>query len=285
MGSYECPRCGYATNLKADFKKHINKKYICSPINNDVSLDDLKEIMNKKKDINYTCISCNKGFSSKSGYYYHTIACLQEKKMDELKEKMDERLKNLEDSVINSQSLSGNNTINIQINNNNQRSILRPFGQENMEPLDTKTIGDLFLYLRIPELLQTLHCNPDYPENHNIRIKSVKRRAIEIFRGNKWDIVSHVNGLNEYILQGQKIFQNYYNKHKETIKDEMTPEELEEIKKKLKAIEDRDTGTLKNFYNDLALSIESLRTLQPSQQVKNIESITNYKDYDSDFSE
>jgi hypothetical protein len=33
---------------------------------------------------------------------------------------------------------------------------------------------------------------------------------MEIFRDNKWDIVTFTNGLTELLLQGHKIFKDYY---------------------------------------------------------------------------
>jgi uncharacterized C2H2 Zn-finger protein len=262
MTLHECPRCGYGCSLKADFKKHLNKKKLCKPTIADVSLDDIKEKYNKQKDPTHTCEYCNKGFTSKSGYHYHLISCSQQNSLCVLKAEMETRIQNLEkainDKITTNKSNTYTNNINIQVNNNIQ---LREFGKENMSALDVQLIGDLFLNLNIPELLQTLHCNPAYPENHNIRIKSVKRKAIEIFRGNKWDIVSYVNGLNEYILQGQKIFRDYYNKHKDTVKDEMTKEELENIKDTMIRIENLESKVLKTFHNDLALMLESLRTI------------------------
>jgi hypothetical protein len=36
---------------------------------------------------------------------------------------------------------------------------------------------------------------------------------MEIFRNNKWDIVTFTNGLTELLLQGHKIFKDYYKKN------------------------------------------------------------------------
>lgn len=256
-----CPRCGYSSAHTSDFKKHLNKKKLCNPKISDIDLKDIIEKYNKKKDGKYQCEHCKKTFVSTSGLYYHKNVC-KNAELNTLNARVlsleleNEKIKehNIHQNIINNNN--NNNTYNIQINN---RLGPLPFGQENMEPLDKKTIGDLFLYLRIPELLQTLHCNPQYPENHNIRIKSVKRKAIEIFRGDKWDIVSYVNGLNEYLLRGQQIFKEYYDKNKDAVKEEMTKDELEQIKKTMEDIENLEINVLKKFHNDLAFMLETMR--------------------------
>lgn len=75
------------------------------------------------------------------------------------------------------------------------------------------------------ELLENLHCDPDYPENHNVRIKSTKRELLEIYRNNKWDVVTFVNGLDELLMQGHRIFNDYYRKNKDKILEEYMDEE------------------------------------------------------------
>jgi hypothetical protein len=35
-----------------------------------------------------------------------------------------------------------------------------------------------------------LHCDPNYPENQNVRIIKSIKEAMEIFRNNKWDLMT-----------------------------------------------------------------------------------------------
>lgn len=268
---HTCPRCGYNTKYKNDMKKHLMIDKICNTILSDDNLVDYKKKIFRVKDRQYCCEYCEKEFSSKLGWKKHEMKCKEltsEKgKIEDLEKKIHElenMFTNMKSSVVNNNT--NNNTINIQVNNNNVVTPpLREFGKENMMALNKQLIGDLFLDLNIPDLLKALHCDPEFPENHNIRIKSVKRKAIEIYRGNKWDIVSYLKGLNEYILQGHQIFKEYYNKNKDTVKDEMTSQELTETLTKLKEIEELKADVVKVFYNDLALMLESLRTIDPNK--------------------
>lgn len=81
---YCCPRCGYDTNILGNFKKHINKKFLCDPYKSNVSLDALKALHNKKKDILFVCEKCSKGFSSRSGYLTHKKNCKHAPKEEEV---------------------------------------------------------------------------------------------------------------------------------------------------------------------------------------------------------
>lgn len=271
MEEYNCRRCGYTCDKKGSLVKHFNRKTLCTPTLEDIDVKILlEEIKKPSLTSGFQCEFCDKYFSTRQGKYQHKLIC-KKKKNDDISSRIEELTKEINDlkqisskdkATTNSQNINCNNTYNIQINN------LKPFGSENMEPLDIQTIGDLFLNLDIPELLKILHCNPDYPENHNIRIKSVKRKAIEIYRGNKWDIVTYVNGLSEYLKQGRKIFFEYYKNNKNTVKDEMTSEELEDILKTLREIDSIEkevfNKVLKRYYNDLALMLESIRTIKKS---------------------
>jgi uncharacterized C2H2 Zn-finger protein len=52
--NHTCPRCGYSCVTQSDFRKHLNRKKICSPTVADISLDNLKKkyerSTNTKKD-------------------------------------------------------------------------------------------------------------------------------------------------------------------------------------------------------------------------------------------
>ena len=43
MSSYICPRCGFETSRKLNFKRHLFRKRICEPTNSDVSIKIIAE--------------------------------------------------------------------------------------------------------------------------------------------------------------------------------------------------------------------------------------------------
>ena len=38
---YICHRCGYKNKLKSNFKRHLNRKYQCKPILDDISCEEI----------------------------------------------------------------------------------------------------------------------------------------------------------------------------------------------------------------------------------------------------
>ena len=46
MVYYECQRCGYNTTLRGNIKQHLNRKNICKPILDNISIKEMKEIYN-----------------------------------------------------------------------------------------------------------------------------------------------------------------------------------------------------------------------------------------------
>jgi hypothetical protein len=43
MVNYKCNRCGYETKHKANFITHLNRKNICSPLLEDISIENIKK--------------------------------------------------------------------------------------------------------------------------------------------------------------------------------------------------------------------------------------------------
>ena len=54
MPIYECPRCGYRSVYKNDFRKHLNRKFQCNPDLCDISIVQVKKQFNMldKSDYN-----------------------------------------------------------------------------------------------------------------------------------------------------------------------------------------------------------------------------------------
>jgi hypothetical protein len=129
-----------------------------------------------------------------------------------------------------------------------------------MDALPESLVSSLFCDLRFRELLAQLHCDPNFPENQNIRIRSIKRNTMEIFRNNKWDIVSFSKGLQELLLQGHKIFKDFYKNDKERILEEdMDEGDLREILSQLKKIEDLNKNEIKPLIEDLQMMLEEFK--------------------------
>ena len=63
MNKYECIRCGFVTNLRGNFKRHLNRKFICMPKKNDIPINkvialtlSIKKVKGKVKVINIVVV-------------------------------------------------------------------------------------------------------------------------------------------------------------------------------------------------------------------------------------
>ena len=75
MVNYNCKRCGYSTKHKNSFKNHLNRKNICSPVLENVSIEYMKQFYNlevithiaPKQHLNSTQIAPLDSFSENLG--------------------------------------------------------------------------------------------------------------------------------------------------------------------------------------------------------------------------
>lgn len=282
---FECKRCGYDTSLKNNLIIHLQSKRICQSIISDLPREELIEDLRKKTSTNiisYVCSYCNKDCNSKSTFYRHKKICEKnpnssmetilslKQELINLKSEIEDLKKIKHTSTPTNQNCGNNNTINS--NNkiiNNINVVIRNFGNENMEALPKETIGDYFLNLQFKDLLEILHYHPDYPENKNIRIKSLKRQVLEIYKNNQWNVTTFMDGLNEIVLQAQQIFEDYYKKNKNTIADEMTKEELISRIKLLDDIKELDQKYVKPIHKDLQIMLENYRNNDATLTIDN----------------
>jgi len=280
MNTFRCDRCGQTLSSKQSLENHLQRKIPCQPHLSNIGITDLIEKVKHKEynDVTYDCEYCGRKFNATSNKSRHKKICKKrDKDVEELQKKVDELEKEnaqLRLSVPSVNTINGNNNNN---NNNNitttnvvQNNIvnvnLRSFGCENLAAIPPEFVGDCFVFLKFRDLLENLHCDPHFPENNNIRIKSTKRGVLEIFRGDKWDLFTFTSGLNELLLQGQRIFRDYYRKNKSKILEEdMDESDLREILDQLEKIEELNEVDIKPLRQELQLMLEANRhQIQPS---------------------
>jgi len=265
-----CKRCNVTFSSKTRLKTHLQRKNPCEFIETDYDRILLIQELYEKKlnDKTYDCEFCGTKFNHVSGKSHHKKICKQ-KPLDEitqLKTTVNQLVSKIE--ILETQPKNNNTTNNnTQININGVAQLesvgrvkLRDFGRENMDALPESLVSSLFLELRFRELLAQLHCDPNYPENQNIRIKSIKRNTMEIFRNNKWDLVNFNKGLQELLLQGHRIFKDYYKNDKQRIlKEDMDEDELRNTLGILDDIESLNKNEIKPLIEDLEMMLEEFK--------------------------
>lgn len=272
---FKCSRCGYETGRKADLKKHLQKKRICPPTLSDIDrwkvLDDVAKDI--EQDGKYSCEFCEKTFASPQGKYQHKKRCSSnpengEEMQDQL-ERMKEQIISLQKELLETKNAGGttvvNNTNNGVVNNNtinnNITLNLRNFNQENLEAVPLHFIRSCFMNLEFGTLFENLHCDPDYPENHNVRIKSSKRQLLEIYRNNRWNATPFVIGLKEVITQLHQIFDQFYKSHSDSVQEDMNEDEIREILDKLDEIGNLNNKIIIPVKNELLAVLDTNRPL------------------------
>lgn len=213
MKNHECPRCGYKTTNRCDFKRHLTRKTICEPEVNDISLDDIKRLYLSVKEINYTCSKCSKGFTSRTGLKYHISQCTAEpphplipiqtdddnsvaKKVESLEQQIQMLIQMLKE-----QSPSPNVTHIHNIQQNIQQNIIiRNFGAENVSHLidDVTFMKSCFMNYEkgLIQYILRKWFSKDHPENSNIRMVDIRESIIEYYESNRWK----KNGLTERVM-------------------------------------------------------------------------------------
>lgn len=140
---------------------------------------------------------------------------------------------------------------------------LTNFGEENMEALPDSLIHDLFLNLDVKELFENLHLDNNYPENKNIRYKE-KLASFEVYEKNEWHRNTIVNGINKIILQSARIFEEYYTKNRELIREDMTEEEEKETLDELERLKSLDKSILESITKEIVDIIKVPKTQDES---------------------
>lgn len=260
---FACKRCNREFARKDYLISHLKRKIPCDDLHNcgTTSQDLLQDLIKKPNESVHKCEDCGKSFRDPQGKYQHKVhhcKCKDEnleQKIEELSNIIKDLKKQIKSSIPKMQHVTNNNIV---INNNIRIAPLN-FGRENMDALPENLVGDLFLNLQMAELLKTLHYEHDYPENNNIRLKSIKRRVVEIYENDEWQTVTFVNALNKLVLQGTKIFKDYYRKNKMSVADEMTKDELENAIRTLNELENLNNTYVKPIHKDLELVLEQQR--------------------------
>ena len=157
MVYYECQRCGYNTTLRGNIKHHLNRKYVCEPILDNISIEQMKEIYNlnetsknpqnnsnllkntsqipqktPKNEGSNQCSYCSKEFSRIDNLNRHLKTCKNKKKLDQenkiilLEKDKEELIETVEKLIIECSTMKdiikNNNSSNNTINSNNSNN-------------------------------------------------------------------------------------------------------------------------------------------------------------------
>ena len=166
MVNYKCLRCGFETNHKNNFRKHIYRKFTCKTILKEIPIKTIRDKFEMKEPpscnqnviksnhnvitnglkINHKCRYCNKIFSKRQNRWRHEKYFCKEKNSNDY---IEEKIKKMENEISklkiekNKKENVINNIENSIINNNNKTIIVNNFGDENTEYITDKMFQKL----------------------------------------------------------------------------------------------------------------------------------------------
>jgi hypothetical protein len=186
----------------------LNADAIISKLNNFKEHSDVLNIEENNENTDTSsiiCEYCDKIFLRKDSLTRHLKKFCKNKKQNDNNEiiikslveevsLLKELIKNnlSQPATINTNTVHNNKIIN-NVQNNVQHNVqlnIRGFGKEDLEKLDIKEAMNVYLKSTggniIPNMLNYINLNKNYPENHNICITDISREIVKIHNGKKY---------------------------------------------------------------------------------------------------
>lgn len=217
-----CERCLYDTKTKGNLICHLRKQTPCETKGSKITREDYVRRLTEKPITNNSviCPHCDK-IIHKAGLARHSKICkgkVQETDMrneiQQLRQQMfmmqNEHKKEI--ATLKQQigySVVTNNTTN---NTNNIVINVNTFGDENTSYLSHEFLSYCLMNPKkgLTTLIENIHYNKEYPENHNIRCKSFKQNIFEKCINSEWKECDASNTLDELIRKGYRIMNTHY---------------------------------------------------------------------------
>jgi len=235
MVLYKCECCIFVTNLKSNYKRHLNTKKHLSNIENSLhpmvmntnehKMNTNEHQMNTnehKMNTNilklFKCDYCYETFNTNPSKRRHEIhfckssESLENKKIYKLekanknlekeKKKLEKKIEKLLDKV---------GTVN---NNNNTNNIIvvNNYGKENTDYMTVEKIKKLLNrpYDSVQELIKMLHFNSDHPENHNVKITNKKEPFALVWNDPIWELRKKKTVVKDLVDKGYMMIDTTY---------------------------------------------------------------------------
>lgn len=229
---FVCRMCKYDTDTKFCLLSHLQKKKVCNDLSTLSREDLIKELTDKEyNDVTYDCKFCKKKFNDRSNRTKHHKVCKKastnvennvetkdnidissidinqmRQEIREMRNAIGELTNHLQQNPFMQNTIIQNNltsTVNLTINN---------YGNENITHLTHEFLSQCLLNPKkgLPSLIESIHYNKDFPENHNIRFKSWKKNLLEKCIDSQWRECDASNTLDELIRKGYRILNTHY---------------------------------------------------------------------------
>ena len=220
---------------------HINRKYICKPIIDDVNIEKMKELnlVSRKKNSNNNkeestkikiereenvkstiCKYCFKNFSSYKNKWRHEKNNCKKKKSKNIPIKINEEYnysiihdsKKIDLSLLLKQLEEKDKQINELIKKVNNNTVINniqilPYNNTNKGYITDKMISECMEKQNrcISEMIKLVHFNKKHPENMNILIRNIRTEYVMIFNGKDWIFKDRDEMFDKIISDNEKF--------------------------------------------------------------------------------
>lgn len=212
----------------------------CNPKFNDISIHDyLLELENMMGGTGvHKCLYCNQVFNNPVNKCRHQKTCPQQnintnsqttsaeidllrKEIQDLKEMFINNHTTTTPAATNPPNVNingDNNTINNNINNinnnvnNNVTIVLNNFGNETYEHIDDEFLKNCIMnsVTGAKNLIEKIHFSDEALQNKNIRLKSAKKKLVEVAQDQRWVIRDANDATDSMIKRGCVLMQKAY---------------------------------------------------------------------------
>jgi hypothetical protein len=225
-----CELCAKHFTTERCFKNHLKSKS--------------HELRHERSTDLFKC-RCGKSFRQSAGLSRHRKKCNRQpvsnttepeqiiqvlkEENNKMREEMDVLRKQVEMLMEKSTGNITNNNNNSNSNNNNthietQNIILvNSFGNENTDYLTdqiiTKLIKNNGPATCIPKIIESIHFDPEHPENHNIKVTNQKNNYAKVIKENKWVTVNKKRTIENMIETGYVLLEEKYQDNKDSVSE------------------------------------------------------------------
>ena len=130
----------------------------------------------------------------------------------------------------------------------------------------TDFLTSCFLERNIIDIIEKIHFDKDYPQNQNVRLKSLKHKMMETYINGKWVITDKDETLGKLVDKGTNIIRFHTKRNKQKVLDECeeADEDFDDIKEYFDFLpqdSDLKAPVMKKLYllfvNDDSITIEA----------------------------
>jgi len=144
------------------------------------------------------CSTCHKMLSSKSSLYVHRKSCCVPSEQKTISQTINIHIDNFHHNGI------VTNNVNIQLND---------FGKERLDHIDPAFIEKCLKSLSgdgIPNMVKKIYCDPNVPENHNVKICNENKEFMSVREDNEWTFKDKHDTLDKVILNAWRPVYEHY---------------------------------------------------------------------------